>query len=80
MLLNLEAGLGLRAQAILRGIRLVSPTAPVDILKVFLYKPDYFGNPFCALAQEVMRGRSDWTVGERELLGAYVSTLNHCVY
>ena len=80
MLLNLEASLGLRAQAILRGMRLVSPTAPVDILKVFLYKPHYFGNPFCGLAQELMRGRSDWTVGERELLGAYVSALNHCVY
>jgi len=61
-------------------IRLISPHAPVDILKVFLYQPRHFGKPFCALAQELMRGKSEWTEGERELLGAFVSTLNRCFY
>jgi hypothetical protein len=80
MLLNLEAGLGMCSRAILRGVQLISPHAPVDILKAFVCRPTDFGKPFCALAHELMRGKSDWTRAERELLGAFVSTLNRCVY
>ncbi len=61
-----------------RAICVVSPGAPVDILKAFMYRPDSFGKPFCALAHTLMRGRSDWSEGDREALGAFVSDLNRC--
>jgi hypothetical protein len=80
ILANLEASLGVGSRAILRGIRLICHQAPVDILKVSLYRPRHFGRPFCTLAHELMRGKSAWTRGEREILGAFVSTLNQCVY
>ena len=80
LIAGIEDTLGIGSRALLRGMRLVSPCPPDDILKVFMYKPVQFGRPFCFLAQELMRGESEWTIGERELLGAFVSTWNQCVY
>jgi hypothetical protein len=53
---------------------------PPDIMKALYYRPGLFGMRFCALTQEVMRGESPWSVGERELFAAYVSSLNQCVF
>ena len=39
-----------------------------------------FGRPFLRLLREVMRGQSDWTVGERETFAAVVSRFNQCVF
>ena len=62
------------SQKFLLGLtRLVTSSEPVDVIKVFMYRPEFFGKPFCDLAQVIMRGTSDWTVGERELFGAFTS-------
>ena len=60
--------------------RLVTRSEPVDVVKVFMYRPEFFGKPFCDLGHVVLRGPSDWTVGERELFGAFTSKLNHCTF
>jgi hypothetical protein len=52
----------------------------LDVVKTFMYRPEYFGMPFCDLAQAVMCGPSEWTRAEREMFGAFVSRLNHCVF
>lgn len=54
-------------------------TAP-DVIKTLFYRKAFFGKPQSALTQLVMRGPSDWTVGERELFAAFVSRLNQCVF
>jgi len=51
-----------------------------DIMKTLYYRPGFFGLRYSALTQEIMRGESPWTVGERELFAAYVSSLNQCVF
>jgi uncharacterized peroxidase-related enzyme len=51
-----------------------------DVGKVSLRRPDFFGRPFLALAQLVLRGRSAWSVGERELFAAVVSQANACTF
>ena len=61
-------------------IRLVTRSEPVDVVKVFMYRPEFFGKPFCDLGHAVLRGPSDWTVGERELFGAFTSKLNQCTF
>jgi hypothetical protein len=61
-------------------IRLVTRSEPVDVVKVFMYRPEFFGKPFCDLGHVVLRGPSDWTVGERELFGAFTSKLNACTF
>jgi hypothetical protein len=53
---------------------------PPDVLRTLSYRSGFFGGPYSALVQSVMRGPSVWTVGERELLAAYTSYLNQCHY
>lgn len=62
----------------LRTIRLASGREPSDILKLFYYRRDFFGDPFTAWVEAVLRGSSPWSVGERELMATFVSNLNGC--
>ena len=52
--------------------------APPGVVATMLYRPEFFGQHFAAYLQECSRGDSDWAVGERELLAAFVSKLNQC--
>ena len=58
----------------------VTRRAVPDVVKVLLYRNDFFGAPMNEVFQTAMRGPSGWTVGERELMAAYVSSLNQCVF
>ncbi|HEV7147757.1 MAG TPA: hypothetical protein VGN48_12260 [Pedococcus sp.] len=49
-----------------------------DVVRVCLRRPAFFGTPFLALAQEVLRGDSVWSAGEREFFAAVVSGANRC--
>jgi uncharacterized peroxidase-related enzyme len=62
----------------LRLIRLASGREPADILKLLYYRRDFFGDPFTAWVEDVLRGPSCWSIGERELIAAFVSSLNEC--
>lgn len=58
-------------------MRFVGGEEPPDVIKTILYRGDFFGTPFARFAHAVMRGPSEWTVGERELIAAYVfDTIN----
>ena len=60
--------------------RVVMRLEPPDILKTLFYRPGFFGLRVSALTQEIMRGESPWSAGERELFAAHVSALNQCVF
>ena len=51
-----------------------------DISLALRYRPELFGAPFSELLQQVMKGPSAWTEGERELFAAFVSSLNQCPF
>ena len=53
---------------------------PPGVVKTLLYRPDLFGRPFSNALDEVMRGDSEWSVGERELFAGFTSLLNQCPY
>ena len=53
---------------------------PPDVVRMVLYRPGLFGKPYSAWIQAVMRGPSDWTIGERQLFGAFVSRQNRCPF
>lgn len=57
------------------------PSLPDDAstAEILLGDPDYFG-PFVEFSEIVMRGPSELTPGEREMIGGYVSGLNECAY
>jgi hypothetical protein len=50
------------------------------VVRTLLYRKEFFGRPWSELTQQVMRGPSPWTVGERETFAAFVSQLNKCVF
>jgi hypothetical protein len=49
-----------------------------DVARTVRYRPLFFGRPHSAHTQAVMRGPSDWSIGERELFAAFVSRMNEC--
>jgi len=51
-----------------------------DVVRTMRYRSELFGMPFSAAMQRVMRGPSDWSVGERELFAAFVSAQNQCPF
>ena len=61
-------------------IRRLSGFRAPDVVRTLRYRASLFGRPFSALTQAVMRGPSEWTVGERELFAAYVSRVNDCTF
>jgi hypothetical protein len=81
--MRLEAiakGRGLGAKAKFAMIRLVSGAPTPDVVKTLSFRVPFFGGPFNELVQQVMRGPSEWSVGERELFAAFVSERNRCEY
>ena len=63
----------------LAAMRIFAGHAP-GVVRTLLYRKEFFGGTFSDLTQQVMRGPSQWSVGERELFAAFVSRLNQCVF
>ena len=51
-----------------------------DISRALRYRPELFGEPFQQLLQDVMKGPSPWSEGERELFAAFVSVQRQCPF
>jgi uncharacterized peroxidase-related enzyme len=59
-------------------ISLVSGMRLPDAARVAFYHKNFFGAPMGASTQAAMRGPSEWSVGERELMAAMVAKWNAC--
>ena len=66
--------------AVLDEIRVRSGAEPLGVVKTLMYRPELFGRPFSEALDEVMRGPSDWSAGERELFAGFTSLLNQCPF
>jgi len=51
-----------------------------DIRRILTYRSEMFGNPFSTCLQDLLRGPSDWSVGERELFASFTASRLQCVY
>jgi hypothetical protein len=78
-LTNVHRGHRLPDRLRLGMMRLVMGHAP-GVVRTLLYRKEFFGAHHAALTQQVMRGPSPWSVGEREIFAAFVSRLNQCVF
>ena len=76
---TMDSGYALIPRIKLATVRRLGGVAIEEAAKSFLYRPRW-GRPFAAILQSLLRGRSSWTVGERELFAAFVSRLNRCSY
>lgn len=72
----LEDGYGIRPRLLFGLIRLVSGHPAPDAARINFYRPDFYGEPMKELTHETMRGHSEWSVGDRELMAAYISKIN----
>lgn len=72
----LEQGYGVGPKLLFRLIRLVSNQPVPDAARIMFYRPGFYGTHMKKFTQEAMRGRSAWSVGDRELMAAYVSQVN----
>jgi len=61
-------------------IRLVTRQPVPDAAKLVFYRPDFYGSRAKEFTHEAMRGPSAWSVGDRELMAAYVSQANKCAF
>ena len=75
-----ESGHDKPTSAFLRLSRGLTRADVPAVVKVFCYRHRFFGTPFNPLVMEVMRGRSFWTVAERELFAADISRQNECPF
>jgi hypothetical protein len=67
-------------RAKLDAIRAERGMEPIDVIKTLLYRPEFLGSRMNEAFQEVMRGPSEWSAGERELFAAFVSAQNQCPF
>ena len=76
----LDSGHGFGAKALFVMIRVMSRFPVPDVVKLLKYRADFFGAPMSAIFQEALRGPSEWSVGDRELMASYISKTNECEF
>jgi AhpD family alkylhydroperoxidase len=76
----LNRGYGPGTKLLFALIRLMSGHPVPDAAKLVFYRPDFYGARAKEFTHEAMRGPSAWTVGDRELMAAYVSKVNDSAF
>ena len=76
----LDSGHGFGTKALFALIRTVSRQPVLDVVKLVKYRADFYGDPMSAVTQEAMRGTSAWSVGDRELMAAFIAKTNQCEF
>jgi len=76
----LDHGHPLKTRALFFVMKTVSRQRVPDVVKLLMYRPEFFGKPMNECFQEAMRGESAWSVGDRELMAAWVSKINECEF
>ena len=79
-LANVERGDSFSVRLLFGVIRMVSGFRAPDVMRTLKYRAGFFGGAQSKHTQAVMRGPSEWSVGERELFAAYVSSVNKCLF
>jgi alkylhydroperoxidase family enzyme len=76
----LDTGHGFGTKLLFGLIRAVSRRPVLDVIKLVKYRADFYGGPMARITQEAMRGSSTWSIGDRELMAAFIAKTNQCEY
>ncbi|MEU4289305.1 hypothetical protein AB0E63_13880 [Kribbella sp. NPDC026596] len=76
----LNHGYGAGTKLLFALIRLFSRHPVPDAAKLVFYRPDFYGAQAKQFTHEAMRGPSAWSIGDRELMAAYVSKVNESAF
>ena len=76
----LDSGHSFGTKALFALIRAASRQPVLDVIKLVKYRADFYGDPMSAVTQEAMRGPSTWSIGDRELMAAFIAKTNQCEF
>jgi hypothetical protein len=76
----LDRGHGLGSKALFLLIRVMTRHSAPDVVKMLKYRSDFLGGPINEVFQEALRGPSEWTIADRELMASFVSKTNECEF
>ena len=74
----LDSGHGFGTKVLFALIRAISRQPVLDVIKLVKYRADFYGRPMQRVTHEAMRGPSAWSVGDRELMAAFIAKTNEC--
>lgn len=77
---EVERGDGLRNRMLIRVISMALGARLPDAARVAFYHKGFVGTALGAWTQAAMRGPSEWSVAERELMAAMVAKWNSCPF
>jgi uncharacterized peroxidase-related enzyme len=77
---GVERGDNLFNRILIRFISMVSGMRLPDAARIVMYHKKFYGDPMGAWTHAAMRGKSGWTVGERELMAAMTAKWNECPF
>jgi uncharacterized peroxidase-related enzyme len=77
---EIERGDSFRSKALIRMISMVLGARLPDAARVAFYHKGFVGSTLGGWTQAAMRGPSEWSVAERELMAAMVATWNSCPF
>jgi uncharacterized peroxidase-related enzyme len=75
-LVILDRGHSFGTKVLFALIRIFSRQPVLDVIKLVKYRPEFCGAQ--EITHEAMRGPSAWSVGDRELMAAFVAKNNEC--
>jgi uncharacterized peroxidase-related enzyme len=76
----IDAGADLPTRATFGLMRRLTGVEVPEVIRMAGYRHRFFGSPIHVLIQDVLRGPSEWTEGERELIAAFTSARNECPF
>ncbi|MGW0178847.1 carboxymuconolactone decarboxylase family protein [Nocardia sp. NPDC003345] len=76
----LNRGYRPRTRLLFAIIRVFSGHPLPDAAKLVFYRPDFYGAAAKTFTHAAMRGPSEWSVADRELMAAYVSVVNESAF
>jgi uncharacterized peroxidase-related enzyme len=77
---EIDRGDGVFNRLLIGFISLMTGMRLPDAARVAFYHKDFFGVPMGVWTQAAMRGPSEWSIGERELMAAMVAKWNSCAF
>lgn len=77
---KVETGHRLKEKLLIWGITLAKRVRVPDVVRSLTYRPELYGTAYKKWLHTILREESGWSVGERELFAAFVSSRNQCPF